>query len=134
MEYFSRISDTKNLRIRMMTVARDSILLLTKLEDFHQLRANKLNLINSLKEEIQALEDLSKRLELLMADPELREEIEEEYSFELKEKQHQEERKKIGATLEKTNQAPKPQKTTDVDRLQYTLDKLERKLQELNSQ
>jgi len=132
MEYFSRISDTKNLRIRMMTVARDGILLLTKLEDFNALRARKLELINSLKTEIQDLEDFSKRLELLMADPELREEIEEEYSFELKEKQHEDDRKKMSASFAKAE--PQVSKTTDVDRLQYTLDKLEKKLMELNSQ
>ncbi|PIN80719.1 hypothetical protein COV13_03115 [Candidatus Woesearchaeota archaeon CG10_big_fil_rev_8_21_14_0_10_32_9] len=133
MEYFSRISDTKNLRIRMMTVARDGILLLTRLEDFNALRAKKLELINSLKTEIKDLEDFSKRLELLMADPELREEIEEEYSFDLKEKQHEDGRKKMSASLAKA-EPQKVSKTTDVDRLQYTLDKLEKKLMELNSQ
>ena len=117
----------------MMTVARDGILLLTRLEDFNALRAKKLELINSLKTELQALEDFSKRLELLMADPELREEIEEEYSFDLKEKQHEDGRKKMSASLAKA-EPQKVSKTTDVDRLQYTLDKLEKKLMELNSQ
>ncbi len=116
----------------MMTVARDSALLLTKMEDFYNMRDRKKELTLDLKNMLQELEELVRRLEPLMADPDLRAEIEDEYAFSLKEKQHEEERKKISSTLHTKD--VKTKKITDVDRLQYTLDKLEKKLEELNSQ
>ena len=142
-----------------MTLARDTVVLLKKIDHFYHLRKVKIEFIQGLKADFAELQEFSKKLDDMLSDKNLREEIAEEIKkFRQKEAEQRKKREKeekerkreiILQSLERKTKAPRPireqvrvpppreesrpspQRMTDADRLAYTLDKIEAKLAEL---
>jgi hypothetical protein len=151
MEYFKKIEEPKKLRISLMIAARDSILVTSMLENFSNIKKEKSELILSLKDDFKEINGLCKQLSNLIADDKTRKEIIESLKV-VKAKEDPKIVDKLPPSFKVKTEikqpsvfsVPKdkypdvklpakeePKGKTEVDRLEYTLSQIEKKLADL---
>lgn len=139
MEYFTKIEDPKKLRISLMTAARDSIIVLSMLDSFTEIREQKTELMADLKDDFKEMSILCKQLSEMVSDEKTRKDIlENAKNLRIKEeppksysKPGQKEVFKHTPFYPQTK-TPEVKSKTEVDRLEYTLSQIEQKLADLN--
>lgn len=145
MEYFTKIQEPKKLRISMMTAARDSVIIISMLESFTEIRKQKSELVISLKDDFKEMNNLCKQLSEFIADEKTRREALETVRIQAKEETLKPQSKtiknsKIGVqktelpkiqTEEEVMPRFTPKQKTEADRLEYTLAQIEQKLADL---
>ncbi|MGV8168428.1 MAG: hypothetical protein ACP5N3_00055 [Candidatus Nanoarchaeia archaeon] len=140
MDYFIKIAEPKKLRIGLMSTARDSVIMISALESFVEIRKQKTDVILDLNNDFKELQVLCRQLSELVADEKTRKEALESYRPAVKAdtsvKTNAKPLKKgakdvfVSTVPEKTS-APDINRKTEADRLEYTLAQIEQKLASL---
>ncbi|MFA6073593.1 MAG: hypothetical protein WC758_05755 [Candidatus Woesearchaeota archaeon] len=146
MEYFTKINEPRKLRISLMTAAKESVVLLSMLEDLYELRRTKIEVVKSIKDDFKELNILCSQLANLVADEKTRKEVLEAIKLSASSKDVPSkksevlklptEKKDSIKNVKNTSDEVKVseiKKKTEVDRLEYTLSQIEQKLADLNS-
>ncbi len=149
MTYFAKIGKPKELRISILEAAKETIGCIAKHRKLKEIRKEKQKMIHEVKRELSHISDICTHLEDLFPHKELKKEALKEEAerkrLEIQRKPALDERKLEQKIMRmRRERQPAPQKTpetpkmpetqslTDVDRLEYTLQKIEKKLAELN--
>ena len=111
MTYFSRIDNPKALRRSMLEAAREALVLEAKQKAFSILREKRKLLTQELESHIKSLEESMKILDGFLPEKDIKKELDE--------------------NVPKQQKGASKQTLTEVDRLEYTLQKIESKLAEL---
>jgi hypothetical protein len=157
MEYFTKIKEPRRLRVALMTAAKDTVVTVAMLEHFTELRAQKTSLIASLRDDFKEMSQLCKTLAELIADEKTRREIlaavdapktraeapafaplaQETVTAPVVEKDKKGKKGKGKGKKAEPESEPEPmpaelpKRSTEVDRLEYTLNQIEQKLSDL---
>ncbi len=158
MSFYTKISDPKGLRISILEAAKETLTCMAQHKTVISIREEKQQLIHELKEDLIEISKLCTTLEEYLPHKELKKEAEKEekerkkqesadltllqekrIQQKLREMQKEEPQRPKAAKPIQQKPAPKPTPTkmpslTDVDRLEYTLKKIEQKLADLNDQ
>jgi hypothetical protein len=127
--YFSKISNPKQLRVSLLQAAKEPLILLSMQKELAELRANKKRIVSELESELAGLLNSIKKLDNILPEKELKKEL-----YESKEE-------KVDAiqiltrkqTVKKSDVAVSSEKQmSEMDRIEYTLRKIESKLAELD--
>jgi siroheme synthase (precorrin-2 oxidase/ferrochelatase) len=138
MEYFAKIEEPRKLRISLMTAAKESILAISSLEKIEDIRKRKSDMMAELKNDFSDTSLYCKALADLIADEKTRREILDSIKSIMAEADAEEKKalkaKALAAkqTAEVEKPVPAAEKKTEVDRLEYTLARIEQKLAELS--
>jgi hypothetical protein len=153
MTYFAKIGAPKELRISILEAARETLVCMALHKKINHLSDEKKRLISEAKEELRQVSEICAQLEEYFPHKDLKKEAEkeeaerrkEEYAERslLDEKKLDEKIRRMRKDAEKEKEIRQKQKVqkpkepdlpslTDVDRLEYTLQKIEKKLAELN--
>ncbi len=153
MTYFAKIGRPKELRISILEAAKDTIGCIALQKKINSIREEKKKLADEVKEGLRKISGVCTQLEQYLPHKELKKEAEKEEAERLKEqdsrksmlseKKLEEKIRVMRAEAEKERALKKKEKVikpkepelpslTDVDRLEYTLRKIEKKLAELN--
>lgn len=148
MGYFARIGKPKELRINILEASKETVICLVKEKELMSIRAQKQKVIEDVQKDIYTIQSYSRRIEQLFPYKELKEEA-------LKEKKERDaklpplqtpELKEIPTKKETIKTTPPkplkkelskelkldPHRNADLDRLEYTLKNIEKKIAELN--
>jgi hypothetical protein len=144
MEYFAKIQEPKKLRLSMMQTAKESILMTSLLGDIEAIKVQKTDLMNEIKDDFKQIDEFCKFMSGIIADEKTRTEIiESAKTFQPKEHtkiklevplpkvhEHKSHHVEVEKDLPKitVNQKSK----TEVDRLEYTLSQIEKKIADLS--
>lgn len=138
MSYYAKISDPKASRKALLEAAKEPIIILTQKKDIEDLRKKKHALVQNIQNDLDDLLNIIKKLDKILPEKELRKQIKhnklEESKKESTKKKTTSEQKKVTKTKTKQKKevkAPVPKPMTEVDRLTYTLSKIEEKLSQL---
>ena len=128
MEYFARIQEPKKLRLSMMKTARESIVMMALIEEVEIIREQKLELIDSLKEDFDCITKFYGDMANLMGDEKTRSEI-----IKTAAKEDVPSKPRTKAKVSEQKEAHSLEKSkTDVDRLEYTLKQIEDRIAQLS--
>lgn len=143
--YFSKLNNPKQLRKNILLGAKESLLMLSKQKQIEDLKAEKDQSIQDLSEIVQDINKEIKKLDAMLPNKELKKEAMKRIHHTHTEVHHRVHHAKTKKTTTKSSstskfskssisdvQAPKQPTITDMDRLEYTLKKIEDKLASLN--
>ena len=140
MEYFAKIQEPKKLRLSLMKAARESIILVSLLEEIERLRETRAELMDAVKEDFKSMEESCNALLNLLGDEKSRQEL--INSFRETQKEEEREDAKAVRLSPRTHSDIKARSKqtpvldikakTEVDRLEYTLKQIEDKIASLS--
>lgn len=141
--YFSKLSQPKELRKSILISAKESLLMLSKQKELESIKAAKDEKIDKLATVIKMINKQIKKLDTLMPNKELKKEPMKRKKHLHNSIHHHIRKEDLLSKTAKTKgkksksgklqeiQAPKEPTITDMDRLEYTLKKIEDKLASL---
>ncbi len=139
MNYFKKISKPKELRRNLLEGAKTSLLMVKNDRELAQLRDKKKLLLLELITDVQKIKELSSDLDEYLVNDELKKKIDDNTDIikrEISTPDEKEEESTIirrpareHKSVEKT--VSQPQEDTELDRLEYTLSNIEKKLEAL---
>lgn len=144
MEYFAKIDEPKKLRLSLMKAARESIVMISTLEEVEMIRQRKTELMEEVKEDFKNIEEFCKEMSNRLGDEATRKEMIESFKQMMKEEEKADAKamKLTPKASPKEKEKEKPQEKpapkldmkvkTDVDRLEYTLKQIEQKISDLS--
>jgi len=131
--HYAKISDLKKTRIALLEAAKEPVVLLSQQKIFNDLKKQKYEKVSEIESEFNDLINIIKKLDRILPEKDLRIEAKKlkkvELEKELKAKTEETKKNKKSTTKKTSKPASKP--LTDVDRLEYTLSKIEQKLASL---
>lgn len=136
MGYFVKIQKPQQLKTLLLESARDVIILLRKTDEIEQLKIEKEKLIEDIQNDLDYLKQKSDYLHSILTNDKLRQEIEKTATV-----MPNLQNKNVVPSPQKTKpQINKPQKelsynkqsTSELDKLEQTLNKIEQKLKDLS--
>jgi len=131
MTYFSRIENPKSLRKSILEAAKEVLVLEVKQKNFLELKDKRENLILQLDADLAELSTITKKLDDLLPEKQLKKELYKK--TESKKKTSKKVRtKKQKAQPQKEGHGQPDHKITEMDRLEYTLKKIEDKIAQLS--
>ncbi len=125
MTFYKKIDKPKQFRKTLLESARDSVLMIKKEDALSEIRTMKKDLISDLKSDYQELLNKSKELDELLKKDETKKKLDEEARNNYQVQKVEVEEKE--PPVEKTEEE-KTSNTSEMDRLDYTLNKIEEKL------
>lgn len=137
MSYYAKISDPRASRRALLESIKEPIVLLTQKKEIDELRKQKRELVLDVQEEFNDLLKILKKLEKILPQKELRQQILQQKKEAQKHKNKVVVQKPAKGTKKKTAKKtskpklPVQKPMTEVDRLAYTLNKIEEKLSQL---
>jgi len=130
MTFYSRIENPKSLRKSILEAAKEILIMEVKQKKFLELKDKRENLILQLDKDLARLSTITKKLDDLLPEKQLKKEL---YK---KTKPEKKTPKKV--TIKKQKAEPRqevykqPAQITEMDRLEYTLKKIEDKIAQLS--
>lgn len=134
MEYFAKISEPRKLRLSMMTCAKESIIMISLLEEIEAIRQKKTELFDETREDLRACSELMTRMNEFIGDEKTRMEVLNSYTASEKSEPHKTAKPQAKVSESKNSAASYDgiKEKTEVDRLEYTLRQIEERIAKLS--
>lgn len=131
MTFFSRIENPKALRKKILESAKESLIIELKQKNLLELKDKREELIALLDEDLAELSLITKKLDDLLPEKQLKKELYKKLAPERKTSKKTTTKKQKVESQSEVHKRP-AQEITEMDRLEYTLKKIEDKIAQLS--